>query len=67
MPTRHRMCAVRASDAAASLAEGVRRGYRGVHPDDVDLCLEADRFPFAMVAGREESLMVLRPVTVAGG
>ncbi|MFI1584905.1 2-phosphosulfolactate phosphatase [Embleya sp. NPDC020630] len=47
-----------ASRAAAELTEGVRRG---VHPDDVALCLELDRFPFAMVAALEDSLMVLRP------
>ncbi|MFD9648061.1 2-phosphosulfolactate phosphatase, partial [Streptomyces sp. NPDC059082] len=35
----------------------------GCHPDDVELCLEVDRFPFAMVARREDSLTVLRPVT----
>ncbi|MGV9453734.1 2-phosphosulfolactate phosphatase [Streptomyces sp. NPDC003635] len=46
------------SRAAAELAQGVRQG---VHPDDVALCLEVDRFPFAMVAALEESLMVLRP------
>lgn len=46
------------SRAAAELAEGVRQG---VHPDDVALCLELDRFPFAMVATLEDSLMVLRP------
>ena len=46
------------SRAAAELAEGVRQG---VHPDDVTLCLEVDRFPFAMVATSEDSLMVLRP------
>ncbi|WLW51350.1 2-phosphosulfolactate phosphatase [Streptomyces sp. YU58] len=46
------------SRAAAELAEGVRQG---VHPDDVALCLEVDRFPFAMVATVEGSLMVLRP------
>ncbi|WP_393062545.1 2-phosphosulfolactate phosphatase [Streptomyces sp. LN549] len=46
------------SRAAAELAEGVRQG---VHPDDVALCLELDRFPFAMVATLEGSLMVLRP------
>ncbi|MFG3529864.1 2-phosphosulfolactate phosphatase [Streptomyces sp. NPDC047917] len=45
------------SRAAAELAEGVRQG---VHPDDVALCLELDRFPFAMVAAWEDSLMVLR-------
>ncbi|MFE6038599.1 2-phosphosulfolactate phosphatase [Streptomyces sp. NPDC056452] len=46
------------SRAAVELAEGVRQG---VHPDDVELCLELDRFPFAMVATLEASLMVLRP------
>ncbi|MCD7437112.1 2-phosphosulfolactate phosphatase [Streptomyces lincolnensis] len=46
------------SRAAAELAEGVRQG---AHPDDVALCLEVDRFPFAMVATVEGSLMVLRP------
>ncbi|MFE9999879.1 2-phosphosulfolactate phosphatase [Streptomyces avermitilis] len=35
------------SRAAAELAEGVRQG---VHPDDVALCLEVDRFPFAIAA-----------------
>lgn len=49
------------SRAAAELAEGVRQG---VHPDDVALCLERDRFPFAMVATLEDSLMVLRPCAV---
>ncbi|MFJ2259128.1 2-phosphosulfolactate phosphatase [Streptomyces sp. NPDC087844] len=47
-----------ASRAAVELAEGIRQG---VHPDDVALCLELDRFPFAMVAASEDSLMVLRP------
>ncbi|MFH9005500.1 2-phosphosulfolactate phosphatase [Streptomyces afghaniensis] len=51
----------RNSRAAADLAAGLRSGY---HPDDVDLCLEIDRFPFAMVARQEESLTVLRPVAV---
>jgi 2-phosphosulfolactate phosphatase len=46
------------SRAAAELAQGVRQG---VHSDDVALCLEVDRFPFAMVATLEDSLMVLRP------
>jgi 2-phosphosulfolactate phosphatase len=46
------------SRAAAELTEGVRQG---AHPDDVALCLEVDRFPFAMVAILEGSLMVLRP------
>lgn len=51
----------RTSRAAADLAGGLRSGY---HPDDVDLCLEIDRFPFAMMARQEESLTVLRPVAV---
>ncbi|MGW4893073.1 2-phosphosulfolactate phosphatase [Kitasatospora sp. NPDC004240] len=46
------------SRAAAELTQGVRQG---AHPDDVALCLELDRFPFAMVATAEDSLMVLRP------
>ncbi|WP_330294409.1 2-phosphosulfolactate phosphatase [Streptomyces sp. NBC_00503] len=49
------------SRAAAELAQGVREG---AHPDDVALCLELDRFPFAMVATLEDSLMVLRPYAV---
>ncbi|MFJ6513070.1 2-phosphosulfolactate phosphatase [Streptomyces sp. NPDC091406] len=49
------------SRAAAELTEGVRQG---AHPDDVALCLELDRFPFAMVATLEDSLMVLRPYAV---
>lgn len=52
-----------ASRAAAELAEGVRRG---VHPDDVPLCLEPDRFGFAMVAAPEDAHMVLRPSGVRG-
>ncbi|GAA1404484.1 2-phosphosulfolactate phosphatase [Kitasatospora putterlickiae] len=51
----------RGSRAAAELMEGVRAG---AHPDDVALCLELDRFPFAMVAALEDSLMVLRPCAV---
>ncbi|CAL9453923.1 2-phosphosulfolactate phosphatase [Streptomyces sp. enrichment culture] len=51
----------RNSRAAAELSTGVRRGS---HPDDVALCLELDRFPFAMTARREDSAMVLRPTTV---
>ncbi|CAL9670416.1 2-phosphosulfolactate phosphatase [Streptomyces sp. enrichment culture] len=51
-----------ASRAASELATGMRQG---VHPDDVALCLEADRFPFAMVAAQEDSLMVLRPTASA--
>ncbi|MFG2820061.1 2-phosphosulfolactate phosphatase [Kitasatospora sp. NPDC048365] len=46
------------SRAAAELAQGVREG---AHPDDVALCLELDRFPFALVASQEDGLTVLRP------
>ncbi|MER7914269.1 2-phosphosulfolactate phosphatase [Streptomyces sp. NPDC096068] len=49
------------SRAAAELREGVREG---AHPDDVALCLELDRFPFAVVASVEDSLMTLRPYAV---
>jgi 2-phosphosulfolactate phosphatase len=49
------------SGAAARLGEAARSGFQGVNPDDVALCLELDRFPFAMVAAAEGSLMVLRP------
>lgn len=49
------------SRAASELAQGVRQG---VHPDDIALCLELDRFPFAMVATSEDPLMVLRPCVV---
>lgn len=54
------------SRAATELTEGVREG---AHPDDVALCLELDRFPFAMVATTEDGLMVLRPhgVPASGG
>ncbi|MFJ1599114.1 2-phosphosulfolactate phosphatase [Streptomyces sp. NPDC088261] len=51
----------RMSRAAADLAGGLRSGC---HPDDVGLCLEIDRFSFAMVARQEDSLTVLRPVEV---
>ncbi|MFE0677094.1 2-phosphosulfolactate phosphatase [Streptomyces sp. NPDC058867] len=50
------------SRAAAELREGLRAG---AHPDDVALCLELDRFPFAMVAAQEDSRTVLRPRAVS--
>jgi 2-phosphosulfolactate phosphatase len=49
------------SRAATDLAEGARRGFLGVHPDDVARCLEVDRFSFAMLATWAGSRMVLRP------
>ncbi|WP_256984049.1 2-phosphosulfolactate phosphatase [Streptomyces sp. XY006] len=53
----------RTSRAAAELTNGTREG---THPDDVALCLELDRFPFAMRIRHEKSLTVLRPVTPEG-
>ncbi|GAA4840184.1 2-phosphosulfolactate phosphatase [Kitasatospora terrestris] len=52
------------SRAAAELAQGVREG---AHPDDVALCLELDRFPFALVASQEDGLTVLRPTAPPAG
>ncbi|MFJ2738454.1 2-phosphosulfolactate phosphatase [Streptomyces sp. NPDC087440] len=49
----------RDSRAAEELATGVRSGS---HPEDVGLCVQTDRFAFAMEARREGPLMVLRPV-----
>jgi 2-phosphosulfolactate phosphatase len=39
---------------------GARQGANGIHPDDVALCLELDRFQFAMVAAPEDSPMIPR-------
>ncbi|MFF6776614.1 2-phosphosulfolactate phosphatase [Streptomyces sp. NPDC012637] len=55
----------RESRAARELATGVRGDHRAVHERDVDLCLEVDRFGFAMVARREGPLLVLRPSTAS--
>ncbi|MEG3629609.1 2-phosphosulfolactate phosphatase [Streptomyces poriticola] len=49
----------RTSPAADDLRTGLRRG---AHPADVELCLEADRFDFAMKVGLEEGMAVLRPL-----
>ncbi|MGW3210326.1 2-phosphosulfolactate phosphatase [Streptomyces sp. NPDC001135] len=57
----------RRSEATARLADGVRRGWAGVHPEDVGMCLEADAFPFAMAAARVDGRLVLRPVDARGG
>jgi 2-phosphosulfolactate phosphatase len=51
----------RNSTAAARLAGGARQGHRGIHADDVQLCLDLDAFSFVMSARREHSHMVLRP------
>ncbi|MEU1514586.1 2-phosphosulfolactate phosphatase [Streptomyces sp. NPDC005811] len=57
VPYLHRAAA---SAAAADIADGVRRGYPGVHPGDTALCLEADVHDFAMAARVEEGSVVLR-------
>ncbi|WP_308355494.1 hypothetical protein [Streptomyces sp. MUM 16J] len=40
----------------------MRRGWGGVHPEDVAMCLEVDTFPFVMAAARTDGHLVLRPV-----
>lgn len=47
------------STAARRLTEGVDKGYRGVHPDDVQLCLEVDTYAFAMTATNDITGMTL--------
>jgi 2-phosphosulfolactate phosphatase len=42
------------------LRRGVELGYPGIHRDDVDLCLQVDRFDFAMRAADEDGLLTLR-------
>lgn len=53
----------RHSPAARDLLEGVRLGYRGVDPADVDICLDLDRFDFALQATRTKQHLTLKPVT----
>jgi hypothetical protein len=48
---------------AGSLEEALS-GLPGLHADDVALCLEVDRFPFAMVVTLEDPLVVLRPCLI---
>jgi 2-phosphosulfolactate phosphatase len=50
----------RAARAGARLRRGVELGYPGIHRDDVDLCLQVDRFDFAMRAADEDGLLTLR-------
>ncbi|KES08409.1 2-phosphosulfolactate phosphatase [Streptomyces toyocaensis] len=52
------------SPAAHALRAGRRRG---AHPTDVGLCLEVDRFDFAMKVGLEEDLAVVRPLRTGPG
>ena len=50
----------RAAPAGARLRRGIELGHRGIHRDDVDLCLHVDRFDFAMRATEEDGLLTLR-------
>jgi len=50
----------RRSPAADRLREGIRLGYPGIDRDDVELCLDLDRFPFAMVVTAEAGVLALR-------
>ncbi len=49
-------------DAAPFLAlqRAVELGFRGVHADDVALCVDLDRFKFALGATEEDDHLVLR-------
>ncbi len=51
----------RRSTGAARLADGVRRGWAGVDPEDMAVCLETDTLASAMAATREDGHLVLRP------
>ena len=50
---------VRASAARAELDRRVARHDTGVHPDDVELCLQADASPFALVGARVHGTVML--------
>jgi 2-phosphosulfolactate phosphatase len=49
----------RRSSAAEHLAEGVRRGFAGIGAQDVAMCLDVDRFAFAMEASTRADRVVL--------
>lgn len=46
--------------AGARLRRAADLGYRGVHRDDVDLCIDVDRFDFALRALDEDGMLTLR-------
>ncbi|MFI5497191.1 2-phosphosulfolactate phosphatase [Actinoplanes sp. NPDC051859] len=54
----------RVSAAADTLATGLSRGHLGVHTDDVDLCLDVDRFDL-MAAADVDGVSVLRRAVVS--
>jgi 2-phosphosulfolactate phosphatase len=49
-----------ASRAASVMRRRVEAGTPGVHERDVETCLQADRFGFAMRVSQEDGLLVLR-------
>ena len=51
----------RQSESAALMRRRVEANTPGVHRDDVEACLDANRFEFAMRAREEDGLLVLRP------
>jgi 2-phosphosulfolactate phosphatase len=46
--------------AGQRLRKAVDLGYRGVHRDDVDLCMDLDRFDFALKVTEEDGRLTLR-------
>lgn len=48
------------SDAAKDLTIGVERGYTGVSPEDPHMCVDLDRFDFAMEARESSGHLRLR-------
>src|SRR5690606_4525909 len=54
---------VAGSNAASIIAERVMQGVAGVHADDVEAAMDANRFAFVMVA-REEHLEGPGPILV---
>ena len=61
----------RVSDTAALVTQRVAKGVPGVHPRDIDTCLRANVFDFAMQAKVEPfgdtSLLTLRPYNQGNG
>jgi 2-phosphosulfolactate phosphatase len=56
-----------ASRAASVLERRVKSGTPGVHARDVEACLEANRFDFAMRVTHQQGLLVLQPYNFSDG
>jgi 2-phosphosulfolactate phosphatase len=50
----------RVRTAGERLRRAVELGHKGIHIDDVDLCVDIDRFDFALRAQDEDGLLSLR-------